>query len=71
MPYALKNLTGAAYAGIGSTYLTVNNTNYADNYYHKWQVNATDSLSLTGHAETTQHSSGVLELSGAGVFRTT
>jgi hypothetical protein len=71
MPYALKNLTDAAYAGIGSTYLTVNGTNYANDYYHKWQVNATDSLSLTGHAQTTQHSSGVLELSGAGVFRTT
>jgi hypothetical protein len=71
MPYALQSLTSAAYAGIGSTYLVVNGTNYANDYYHKWQVNATDSISLTGHAQTTQHSSGSLELSGAGVFRTT
>ena len=70
MPYAIQAGTAAAYAGIGSTYLVVNNNNVANDYYHKWQVNATDKLSLTGHATTTAHTTGVLEFAGAGVFRT-
>ena len=69
LPYALQAGISAAYAGIGSTYVVVNGNNVANDYYHKWQVNATDKLSLTGHAQSTQHSSGVLELSGSGVFR--
>ena len=70
MPYAIQAGTSAAYAGIGSTYIVVNNNNVANDYYHKWQVNATDKLSLTGHATTTAHTTGVLEFAGAGVFRT-
>ena len=66
LPYAVKDGTDGAYQFIPAGYIVVSNSTYYED--HRWQANATDTLTMYGDRRQTAHTSGVLEFSGSGVF---
>ena len=69
LPFTPLHLANGAYQAIPVGYLTINNTNTFNTYPHRWQCNSTTQLSLYGNNYNTTHSSGTLELGGAGVLK--
>ena len=64
MPYSLPHASNSSWQFIPAGYM-----NLGSNEVHRWQVNATDTLTLYGNSAT-DNASGTIEFSGAGVFFT-
>jgi len=64
MPYSLPHASSSGWQFIPTGYM-----NFGSNEVHRWQVNATDTLTLYGNSAT-DNASGTIEFSGAGVFFT-
>ena len=69
LPFTPLHLANGAYQAVPVGYLQINSTNLFNTYPHRWQCNSTTQLSLYGNNYNTTHSSGTLELGGAGVLK--
>ena len=69
LPFTPLHLANGAYQAVPVGYLQINSTNLFNTYPHRWQCNSTTQLSLYGNNYATTHSSGALELGGAGVLK--
>jgi hypothetical protein len=68
LPFPVKEGTGAGYQSIPSNYFNLNGVNYFNASPHRWQINATDGLTLYGTHYATNWSSGAMEFAGTGVL---
>ena len=68
LPFPVKEGTAAGYQSISSNYFNLNGVNYFNASPHRWQINATDGLTLYGTHYATTWSSGAMEFAGSGVL---
>ena len=68
LPFTVVSLANSGYQFAPAGYTVVSNYTYYEE--HRWQANATDTLTLYGARRQTAHTTGVLEWAGTGVFMT-
>tara|TARA_Y100000310_G_scaffold314185_1_gene363317 strand:+ start:616 stop:1722 length:1107 start_codon:yes stop_codon:yes gene_type:complete len=68
LPFAVISLTNSGYQFIPAGYIVLSNSTYYED--HRWQANATDTLTLYGSRRQQAHTTGVLEFAATGVLMT-